>query len=145
MNPSIASSETLINSLRDEFPASKVLVLVVDVTDEQMIESAVEQTGQEFGSIDILLCFAGVVGCTHAVEMASSEWKKVLDINTTGSWFCAQAVGRYALDELHYDTFDRPMIFGSQKNDPAGQGREYSIHSFDFCSSGELPATTSRI
>jgi NAD(P)-dependent dehydrogenase (short-subunit alcohol dehydrogenase family) len=43
-------------------------------------------------SVDVLLWF---VGSTHAAEKTSSEqWNRVLDINTTGSWFRAQAVGR---------------------------------------------------
>ncbi|KAK0203411.1 hypothetical protein DFS33DRAFT_1373969 [Desarmillaria ectypa] len=39
-------------------------------------------------------CFAGVVGTTHAIDMDTAEWKRVLDINTTGSWICAQVVAK---------------------------------------------------
>jgi sorbose reductase len=50
--------------------------------------------GQILGDIDILLCFAGVVGCTHALEMSAAEWRRTLEINTTGSFLCAQAVAK---------------------------------------------------
>ncbi|PYH89648.1 NAD(P)-binding protein [Aspergillus ellipticus CBS 707.79] len=46
------------------------------------------------GDINILLCFAGVVGCTHALEMSAPEWRRTLDINATESLLCAQAVAK---------------------------------------------------
>lgn len=46
------------------------------------------------GSVDHLLCFAGVVGCQHALEMTAGEWRKTLDINTTGGFLCAQAAAK---------------------------------------------------
>lgn len=73
---------------------AKIITKTVDVTDEQGVQSAVQETASELGSVDLLLCFAGVVGCAHAVEIRSEEWRRTLDINTTGSWLCAQAVAR---------------------------------------------------
>jgi hypothetical protein len=94
MIPSIKSSEPAINALRHDFPASKIEIEIVDVTEDEVVKIAVERTVQRLGRIDILLCFAGVASCTHATETTSSNWKRVLDVNTTGSWFCAQVVGR---------------------------------------------------
>jgi sorbose reductase len=34
------------------------------------------------------------VGCTHAIDMSAAEWRKTLDINTTGSFLVAQAVAK---------------------------------------------------
>lgn len=55
---------------------------------------AVESTVKVLGSVDILCCFAGVVGCTHAIEMKADEWRRTHEINLTGSFLCAQAVAR---------------------------------------------------
>jgi sorbose reductase len=51
------------------------------------------------GSVDHLLCFAGVVGCQHALDMKSAEWRRVLNINTTGSFICAQAAARQMVQQ----------------------------------------------
>jgi sorbose reductase len=64
------------------------------VRDEHGIASAVESAAKVLGSIDILLCFAGVVGCTHALEMPADEWRRTHEINLTGSFLCAQAAAR---------------------------------------------------
>lgn len=91
---SLESSAPAILKLVSDFPSSKIIMESVDVTDDQAIDAAVQLTVRLLGSIDILLCFAGVVGCTHAVDMSKDEWRRTLDINTTGSWLCAQAVGK---------------------------------------------------
>lgn len=66
----------------------------VDVTDADEVQQAVELAVRELGSVDILCCFAGIVGCTHAVEMGAEEWRRMVEVNTTGSFLCAQAVTR---------------------------------------------------
>ena len=67
---------------------------MVNITDDSAVRHAILETATLLGSIDILLCFAGVVGCIHAVDMTGMEFKHVLDINTTGSFLCAQAVAK---------------------------------------------------
>jgi sorbose reductase len=51
------------------------------------------------GSVDHLLCFAGVVGCQHAIDMTAAEWRRTLDINTTGSFLCAQACAKNMIQQ----------------------------------------------
>ncbi|KAN0084394.1 hypothetical protein V8E55_007898 [Tylopilus felleus] len=46
-------------------------------------ENAGPATVSELGSVDTLLCFAGVVACTHALELSLDEWKRSPDGETT--------------------------------------------------------------
>lgn len=85
-----------IKALKTDFPHANVLSIRVDITNAEQLESAVKLTVSELRSVDILCCFAGVVGCTHAIDMTASEWKSRLDINTTGSFLSAQAAARYS-------------------------------------------------
>ncbi|KAL7905007.1 hypothetical protein GGI35DRAFT_185176 [Trichoderma velutinum] len=87
-------AEAEIERLRVEYPSVNILSKQVDITDEVAVSEAVVHTAELLGSVDILLCFAGVVGCVHAVEMTAAEWRRTLDINTTGSFLCAQAVAK---------------------------------------------------
>jgi sorbose reductase len=88
------ASKTSIEALVKEFPQAKIVTHDVNVTDENSIEEAVNATVKELGGIDVLLAFAGVVGCVNAEEITPKEWKRVMDINTTGTWLCAHAVGK---------------------------------------------------
>lgn len=88
------SADPAVRELISSFPSATVVTKAVDVRDEQRVREAVAQTVSELGSVDVLLCFAGVVVCTHALELGVDEWKRTLDVNTTGSWLCAQAVAK---------------------------------------------------
>jgi len=92
LDPSHAQAE--IDSLRKDFPDAPILALKVNVTNAEQLHNAVALVARELGSVDIMCCFAGVVGCTHAVDMTPEEWKRTLDINTTGTFLSAQAAAR---------------------------------------------------
>ncbi|KAJ5092948.1 oxidoreductase [Penicillium angulare] len=92
VNP--ANSEKEIAQMQAKFPNVKISTQKVDVTDEEAVKVAMEETVKVLGSIDILVCFVGVVGCVESLEMPIAQWRRILDINTTGSFICAQAAAR---------------------------------------------------
>jgi sorbose reductase len=90
LRTTFTTSDPAIQSLITDFPSAKIVCTPVDVTDAPAVTTAFAAAASTH-SIDILLCFAGVVGCTHAIEMTPDQWRRTLDINTTGSFLCAQA------------------------------------------------------
>jgi len=82
------------SAFQDEFPDRKIVVHRCDVTSAADLERVMKTVEQELGSIDILCCFAGVVGCVPSLSMTPEEWRRTLDINTTGAFLSAQAAGR---------------------------------------------------
>ncbi|KAI2789642.1 hypothetical protein POX_d05137 [Penicillium oxalicum] len=92
VNP--ASSEQEIARLRSKYPDRMICTHTVDVTLEDAVQAGIEETVRRLGSVDILVCFVGVVGCVDALEMPVSQWRKIIDVNTTGSFICAQAAAR---------------------------------------------------
>ncbi|KAF5354966.1 hypothetical protein D9756_005616 [Leucocoprinus leucothites] len=93
----LVPAQSEIQRLQAEFPQAKLIVVEVDITEDKKVEKAVEEAKLMLGTIDMLLCFAGVVATTHAVDVTPAEWRRVLDINMTGSWLCAQAVSKFVL------------------------------------------------
>jgi len=94
-----AHAVSTLVSLRQTFPHAKILTKVVDITSEEAVSIGVSETTTELGSVDVLLCFAGIVGTVHAAEMTVQQWRRMLDINTTGSWICAQAAGKQMIEQ----------------------------------------------
>ncbi|KAI0487008.1 hypothetical protein F4859DRAFT_467910 [Xylaria cf. heliscus] len=92
VNPVLAQKE--IDAMRLKFPKARIAAQAVDVTDDNAVGAAVEETVKAMGSVDGIICFAGVVGCVETLEMPISQWRKILDINTTGCMICAQAAAR---------------------------------------------------
>lgn len=65
-----------------------------DVTDAGEVERAVEGTVEHFGRIDGAVNNAGVVTLDEAWEATGPDWNRQLEVNVTGSFLVAQAVGK---------------------------------------------------
>lgn len=72
----------------------RTLALGCDVTNPKEVQDMVESTLAEFGTIDILVNNAGLAWGATPEEMRLEDWQKVLQTNLTGTFLCAQAVGR---------------------------------------------------
>ncbi|KAF9449250.1 NAD(P)-binding protein [Macrolepiota fuliginosa MF-IS2] len=99
LSSTITTAQPEIKKLQNEFPQAKIITLEVNVTDESALSKATQEVKTTLGSIDLLLCFAGVLANRNSVETSAAEWRKVLEINTTGSWLCAQAVARHMIEQ----------------------------------------------
>ncbi len=67
------------------------LGIAADVADEEQVKAAVDQTIQSFGSLDVLVNNAGVITISRVEDLTAAEFRKVLDINTTGAFLFAKA------------------------------------------------------
>ncbi|KKK18679.1 oxidoreductase, short chain dehydrogenase/reductase family, partial [Aspergillus rambellii] len=88
-------SEANIRALRADFPGGKILTYPCDVTDAKEMSGVAERIRDQLGAPPkILCCFAGIVGCVAAEEMEIEQWRRLIDVNTTGSWIAAQTFGK---------------------------------------------------
>ncbi|KAL6707690.1 hypothetical protein ACN47E_003811 [Coniothyrium glycines] len=85
-----------IAALHAKFPSARIITCPVDVRSEAAIASALADSVKVLGRVDMLCCFAGVVGCTPALAMSAADWRRTHDVNLTGSFLCAQAFARQA-------------------------------------------------
>lgn len=69
-----------------------VLALTTDVTVPASVADMVAATVKEFGRVDILVNNAGISIAAPAETMTLAEWQKVIDVNMTAPFLCAQAV-----------------------------------------------------
>lgn len=90
---------TKLTLLTESFPEAHVGFMKVDVTDEERVNEAVRETADKLGSVDVMVCFAGVVSTMHAVDMTAQQFRTILDINLTGSFICAQAAARVMIEQ----------------------------------------------
>ncbi len=78
------------NSLKE---TGKVFCVEVDVAQEKSVESAVIQTYERLGEVEILVNNAGITGGNATVwDLGINEWQKVLDIDLTGVFLCCRAL-----------------------------------------------------
>ena len=63
---------------------------VVDASDEASVESLIHALKRDFGRLDILINFVGVVWTNPVEKIRASEFQKVIDINLKGSFLLSQ-------------------------------------------------------
>ncbi len=62
-----------------------------DVRDEAQVGTALSRAADVFGGLDILVNNAGVGIGTRVEEQATDEWRRIIDTNLTGVFFCCRA------------------------------------------------------
>ncbi len=72
----------------------KAIALGCDVQSPDSIQQMVEATVSQFGRIDVLINNAGISWGAPVEEMRLEDWNKVIETNLTGTFLCAQAVGK---------------------------------------------------
>jgi 3-hydroxybutyrate dehydrogenase len=69
----------------------KAISIAVDVTSEEQVNAAVEQTVASLGGIDILISNAGIQIVSPMEEFKFADWKKLLAIHLDGAFLTTKA------------------------------------------------------
>jgi 2-deoxy-D-gluconate 3-dehydrogenase len=69
----------------------RAIGLQLDVRNPDSIRAAVQETVDQLGSLDIMVCNAGLNIRKPSLEVTESDWDSVLDVNLRGVFFSAQA------------------------------------------------------
>jgi NAD(P)-dependent dehydrogenase (short-subunit alcohol dehydrogenase family) len=70
-----------------------------DVSNRFQVGSLVEGARDSFGRIHILVNAAGALKLGPAAKLDEWDWRRLLDVNLTGAFFCTQLVSRVMADE----------------------------------------------
>jgi NAD(P)-dependent dehydrogenase (short-subunit alcohol dehydrogenase family) len=75
--------------------SARMLAVSGDVTDERNVRELFDAAVRSFGRVDLLFNNAGIVlPATPVEEVNPDDWRRLVDINLTGSFLCAQAAFR---------------------------------------------------
>jgi len=91
-------SASALESAVDDAPEIATTVQV-DVSDSGAVAAAFNRIDQELGGLDVLIANAGISIRTPVLEIADDEWRKVLDVNLSGVFYCAREAGRRLSDQ----------------------------------------------
>ncbi|KEI37008.1 uncharacterized protein L969DRAFT_90064 [Mixia osmundae IAM 14324] len=88
--------ETAIKELHADFGLTASFYKV-DVRDHEAVEEVMNGVIRDFGRIDVLICSAGVADNIAAEDYPADRFKRVMDINLNGVFFCAQPVANHMI------------------------------------------------
>jgi meso-butanediol dehydrogenase / (S,S)-butanediol dehydrogenase / diacetyl reductase len=120
------SAEAVAAELVDA--GKRAVAAPVDVTDEGSVEDAVERSWSSLGGIDLLVNGAGVLTVAPVVELSLSEWRRVLDVNATGTFLMSRCVARRMLAEGVHGSIVSVASIAGKRGDP--QLAHYSASKF---------------
>ncbi len=90
---------------------------VVDVSDHEAVVRAANASAEALGRIDILVVGAGVTGATGPVwEFPVDSWRRVMDINLNGAFYCCRAVVPHMLKNDYGRIVNVSSVAGKEGN-----------------------------
>ena len=94
--PDIVSADHVVKAIKDM--GGTAISMICDVSDEKSVKAMVDETGRQFGGVDVLVNNAAYfmsVWKGPFWEMAVDEFDKAMAVNVRGSWLCAKAAFPY--------------------------------------------------
>lgn len=92
-------------------------VVALDVSDAAVVEAAAQTSHEALGRIDILIASAGITGATVPVqEFPLDSWKRVIDINLNGVFYCSRAIVPYMLANDYGRIVNVASVAGKEGN-----------------------------
>lgn len=94
-----------------------VLPVQVDLADNEAVVSSAKTTASHFGKIDILINNAGITGGNAKTwEINPEDWRKVMDVNINGPFYCCRAVVPHLLSNGFGRIVNIASIAGKEGN-----------------------------
>jgi NAD(P)-dependent dehydrogenase (short-subunit alcohol dehydrogenase family) len=89
----IAAGEQEVETAEERLPGLAG-ALRCDVADEHQVEHAFASVDELLGGVDVLVANAGISIRKPFLEIDAADWRRVLDVNLTGVFHCAQHAAR---------------------------------------------------
>jgi len=90
-----------LDNLKKKFP--NINVLKFDLSDHSKIEEFIENVASQLVGLDILVNNAGITMDNLSLRMKSEEWKKVIDINLSSTFYLC----KYAIKKMLKNKYGR--------------------------------------
>ena len=107
------------NARVKDLDSSNSLVMKVDVQKPEDVNKMVSKVIEKWGKIDILVHSAGIGLERSFLETTPEEWKRLIDIDLSGTFYCCQAVAR----EMKKKSYGRIVNLSSTAGLRGGTGR----------------------
>ncbi len=88
-------AELATETARQLSPNGEMVVSVGgDVSRREDVHRAVETCLKRFGRLDVMVAHAGIADARPLLEIEDASWQRIIDVNLTGVFLCAQEAGR---------------------------------------------------
>ncbi|MBC8067793.1 MAG: SDR family oxidoreductase [Deltaproteobacteria bacterium] len=88
----VVATDTKREALDKLGEADRLVIVEGDISDEASCRDVAETARKKFGQVDVLVNVAGFFPIQPFLDMTADDWRKVIDINLTGTALMTKAV-----------------------------------------------------
>ena len=96
----------------------QVIALRCDITREEEVDHVVKETLKKFQKVNILINNAGRTWGSKPEDLKVDDWKKVIDLNVTGTFVFTQKVGQEMIKQKRGKIINITSFNGLRGSDP---------------------------
>jgi len=82
-----------------EEAGGKAIAIAADVANKSEVDKMVAETQEKLGRLDIMVCNAGISMVAPSEELSEEDWRRTLDLNLSGAFFCCQAAAKVMIPQ----------------------------------------------
>ena len=97
VSKSLEEAETVAEKIKKS--GVDACVFLCDVSNPADVNKLVDGVAKRWGRIDILVNNAGMTHGSAAEDLSFEDWKRMIDVNLTGVFLCAQAAGKKMIQQ----------------------------------------------
>jgi len=107
----IDTNADALNAAAQAYDKARVAVHTGSVTNAAFVNNAIAASVSRFGAVHGLVNNAGIIRPAMIEKMTDEQWRQVIEVNLTGSYYCVQAFGRAALAQIKAgDSMPRSIV-----------------------------------
>ena len=110
MDLEFSSAQSVVSEIAKE--GLSATAICVDVTDEAQVDEAMKQAYEHQQRLDILINNAGIAIRKPTIELALTDWNRVLEVNLTGVFLCARSAARFMIAQGRGSIVNTASIMG---------------------------------
>jgi NAD(P)-dependent dehydrogenase (short-subunit alcohol dehydrogenase family) len=93
-----AGAQRVASTLRESYGGSP-LAIELDVASSSAVAAAFEEVRSSLGPVYGLVNSAGIRDLAGVLEISPEEWRRIIDVNLNGTFYCSQAAARQMVSE----------------------------------------------
>lgn len=115
----LAAAEAVAQELYEK--NMEAMAVAADVTQPDQVTGAVNAIIDRFGTLTIGVNNAGIGQWVDAESMSEADWRRMIDVNLNGVFFCAQVEAKIMLPAGYGKIINTASMSGSIVNTPQNQ------------------------
>lgn len=88
-----------LDQLGAELGAGRLATLEADISRRADVDRVVRECVERHGRLDLFVANAGIADAEPCLQISEESWRRIIDVNLTGTFFCVQAAAKVMVSQ----------------------------------------------